>query len=139
MGGDGVKASLQVRHWVRETDYPLVCEWWAGHGVPAPASARLPDCGLVAELGGAPVAAAWLYQDNSCGCAWLAHFVSRPGCKVREAHRGMELILGAADEVARELGRHTMVAAVASVGLGRLLARKGWEPEKWNRHYWRVF
>jgi len=128
--------SFRVRAWNRDADYPLFCEWWAAHGSLAPACARLPDCGLVVEAGGAPALAAWLYQDNSCGVGWLAWFVGKPRC--RDAARALPVLLGAADEVMRSQGRHTLLALTGKRGLGRALARHGYSREHTETQYWRI-
>jgi hypothetical protein len=132
------KGGFRVRHWVREEDYPLVCEWWAGHGVPAVGSGLLPECGLVVEADGEAVLAAWLYQDNSCGVGWLGWFIGRPGARLRVMSRALDVLLGAAEEVMRSQQRHTLLVMTDRRGIGRACVRRGFVPAHSATEYWRV-
>jgi hypothetical protein len=132
------RPALRARHWEAEKDYPMVCEWWARHGVPAVALGRLPACGLIVEADGVPVLAAWLYQDNSCGMAWLGWFVGNPARKGRVVALALPVLLGAADAVMRSQKRHTLIVMTDKHGLGRALERFGYEKAHPATEYWRV-
>ena len=108
-------------------DYPTVRAWFIAHGgQPVPAS-MLPRCGIVAESDGQPRAAAWLYQDNSVGMAWLAWMVSCPHQPLFHVEQALSCVLGAAERVARDLGYGVMLTMTEKPALGRWLRRQGFE------------
>jgi hypothetical protein len=71
--------SLRVRKFSADRDYQLVASWWNAQPkwtMPIPISA-LSRFGLVTELDGQPICAAWLYSTDS-SIAWLEFLVSDP-------------------------------------------------------------
>jgi hypothetical protein len=86
----------------------------------------LPDCGLFVSAGELDVLAAWLYQDNTTGVAWLAWFVANPAASPRHVHAALPLLLDGAEVVCKSLSRFFIHAAVAQPSLRRALNRAGW-------------
>ncbi|EIQ00858.1 hypothetical protein OpiT1DRAFT_05415 [Opitutaceae bacterium TAV1] len=132
-----VPAGNRVRTWTDE-DYAVFCAWWDAHGVPRVPRVQLPACGLVVERDGIPVLVAWLYQDNSCGVAWLGWFLKNPAIHARETASHLRVLLGAADEVARSQGRHSIIVMTDKSGIGRALTRHGYIAGHPATEYWRI-
>lgn len=101
---------LKIRFFT-EADYPLICEWWAGHdsGRGCPLLCMLPKLGVVALLGGVPVGAMWLFMDNSVGVCWPEFPVVRPGLQFAESRRVFDVLLGFLEAEARALGYGVMM------------------------------
>ena len=109
-------------------DYPTVEKWWAGHKQAAVPANVLPKCGVVVENNGKPLAAAWLYQDNSVGVAWLAWLVSNPEASPFVVAEALEVLFGATERVARDLQYGLMFTMTERGSLGRWLQRHGFAP-----------
>ncbi|EIP99320.1 hypothetical protein OpiT1DRAFT_03834 [Opitutaceae bacterium TAV1] len=97
----------------------------------------LPECGLIVERDGIPKLAAWLYQDNSCGVAWLAWVTKNPAIHARETATDVKVLLGAVDEIARTQNRHTVICTTKVRGLGRTLMRCGYAANHEVMEYFR--
>lgn len=114
---------------VRDDDRPMLEAWWRGHGIdPLPLPA-LPPNGFVAESGGAPVAAAWLYCTDSC-IAWLEWFVRDPNASREQMDGVIETLIDEASERARKLGFDLIFCAARHDSLLRKLVATGfveWE------------
>lgn len=82
-----------IREFDREADYPLVSAWWEARGKSVLPLAMLPKLGVVVfrEASKDPVAALWLYMDNSCGVCFMERAVTRPGLRVTEARDALLL------------------------------------------------
>jgi|SRR5215217_1765151 len=69
--------SLQIRPYVAE-DYETLASWWKSHGWEPVRADILPRLGVVAELDGKAIGAAFLYMDNSVGVCWMEWLVTAP-------------------------------------------------------------
>lgn len=113
-------------------DYGTIKEWFEGHGQSAVSAALLPKCGVVAEdENGTPMAAGWIYQDNSIGVAWLAWLVTNPRCKPAAARRALTCVLEGAEAICREFNYGVLFTMTHKNGLGRWLEQNGF---KSNHH-----
>lgn len=67
----------------------MICEWYKGHGhLPTPLDV-LPKFGVVVENFGDPVAALWLYMDNSVGVCFAEKMVTAPGLSLGLASKAL--------------------------------------------------
>lgn len=107
-------------------DYATVAAWWALHKQPAVPQQVLPKCGvMVCAESGDPIAAVWLYQDNSVGVAWLAWVVTNAVLEPFVAADAIDCLLGAAETIAREAGYHAVFTWTDCRSLAHKLARNG--------------
>jgi hypothetical protein len=119
---------IQLRAYL-PTDYPMLVEWWAGHGWPGVPSAILPKVGFVAEdvqVGSVePLVAAWLYMDNSVGVCWLEWMVSNPKAEPVRVYRGIKGVTEFAEEAAKTHGYGVMLTTCRQQSLVRTFERSG--------------
>lgn len=109
-------------------DFPVIKKWFEGHSGKAVSEAVLPKCGVIVEDdGGAPLAAAWIYQDNSVGVAWLAWIVTNPAISVRTAPAALEYLLDSAEAICREFNYGLLFTMTDRPALGRWLKKQGFE------------
>jgi len=104
----------------------MVADWWAGHGMPSIPKPIVPACGVIAEtLDGEPLAAVWLYQDNTTPMAFMHHLVTNPKNKPRVSAAAIPVLLGGVREVCAGLGRSVVQTLVPKRSLKRYLAEAG--------------
>jgi hypothetical protein len=109
----------------RSEDYPMLLKWWQGHGWQGVPEAILPKLGVVWEDDGRPVAAAWLYMDNSIGVCmleWLVADPEAPGKAVLTAIRHITRFL---QERASELNYNVMLTTCRQESLARVYEKIG--------------
>jgi len=82
---------LQIREFNREEDYNLVSDWWKSHDVSVPPLEMLPKLGIVVYEKDSPLAALWLYLDNSTGVCFLEKAVTAPKLKMSAARDALML------------------------------------------------
>jgi hypothetical protein len=109
-------------------DYATVSEWFTRHGSKAVPEAVLPRCGVVVMEESLPLAAAWIYQDNSVGVAWLAWIVTNSDIPAATAVESLNFLIRASEAVAKGLGYGVMFTMTEKPALGRLLQRQGFAP-----------
>lgn len=109
-------------------DYATVAPWFEQHGShPVPENV-LPKCGVVVlDEEEKLLAAAWLYQDNSVGVAWLAWIVSNPDQPLFHVQPALQRLLGACEAAARELGYGLLFTMTERPALGRWLLQSGFK------------
>lgn len=107
--------------------YPTLAEWWAGHGWDAVPFVVLPRCGVLVENGdGMPVAAAFLYMENSgVGVAWMEWTVTNPSISPRVAFLAITMLTQSVREVALELDYGVVMTTARQESLVRVLKRNG--------------
>lgn len=108
-----------------ETDYPIVKEWWVGHGWNAVPLAVLPKLGIVANLDSGPVAAGWLYMDNSIGVSIMEWVVSNPEAKPKSVYRSIKAIVDFLKGQAKSLGYSVMLTTCKQESLARVYEKTG--------------
>ncbi|HWL54278.1 MAG TPA: hypothetical protein VNQ90_17695 [Chthoniobacteraceae bacterium] len=114
-----------LRFFEPERDYQTVRGWWEAHGWSAVPVQVLPRLGIVAERGGEPTAAGWLYMDNSVGVGWLEWLVARPDASPRDVYRALASVIEFIRSEAKRMGYHTLISTCRQESLGRLLERNG--------------
>lgn len=105
--------------------YPIACDWWRAHGWPALPKAILPKLGLRAIDGTRPVAATWLYMDNSVGVSMLEWTVTDPEAKPRPVAAALLRLVDFARQEAKRLGYVCMLTTCRQESLAKLLTRAG--------------
>ena len=111
MNAESTTAGLwQVREYDAAHDAVMVCAWWAAHGEGRFPLGLLPPTGLVAEVGGKPVAACWLYMALGVGLCWLEWPVSIPGLALSESREAFTKLVEAMEVVARAHNYPVMIA-----------------------------
>jgi len=84
-------------------DYAEVSAWWEGHGREPVPVVLLPECAVVTiDDEGNDIACVWLYQDNTCGVAWMAWQVTRPNASAFAVARALKIQLGAIEAISKE-------------------------------------
>ncbi|MEI6278301.1 MAG: hypothetical protein WCQ16_02815 [Verrucomicrobiae bacterium] len=83
----------QIREYT-PSDYGMVSDWWDAHGRPPCPEGMLPKLGIiVTEHAGdgqaRPVAAMWLYLDNSVGVCFLERAVTCSGLGMKAARTAL--------------------------------------------------
>jgi hypothetical protein len=111
----------------RETDYPIVKEWWEGHGWNAVPLSVLPKLGIVANLDGGPVAAGWLYMDNSIGVSMMEWVVSNPAAKPKCVYRSIKAIVEFLKGQAKSFGYSVMLTTCKQESLARVYEKTGFQ------------
>ena len=107
-------------------DYAVISPWWVGHAGSLVPEDVLPKCGVVTESDdGMPLAAAWLYMDNSVGVAWMSWLVSNPDVGPIKAAKAIGVLLEALEELCKEFNYGVMFTMTDQKGLGQFLSRKG--------------
>lgn len=109
-------------------DYATIEPWWVSRHQPAVPANILPKCGVVVEEEGLLIAAAWIYQDNSVGVAWLAWLVSNPDVRAFDVEKALEVLLGGCELVIKEFGYGLMFTMTDRGSLGRWFQRNGFTP-----------
>jgi len=117
---------MKTRLYVPE-DYPTIETWWARHGMAPVPEKVLPDCGVVVMDDAAePLAAVWLYQDNSVGVAWLAWLVTDGVTGPFPIEKAILVLVEAASNVAKDLNYGLLFTMTERHGLGKWFERNGW-------------
>lgn len=108
-------------------DYPVIADWWHRHNQPPVPVHILPKCGVVVcGEDGVPIAATWLYQDNSVGVAWMAWLVTDGKTTPFTVDKAVLMLVEAASTVARELNYGLLFTMTDRPGLGKWFERNGW-------------
>ncbi len=108
-------------------DYLMVSEWWNAHGFPPVPQAILPRLGVVAELDGSPIAAAWLYMDNSGGVSMMEWLVTNPGNRPKDSFRAISTIVNFLGEEAVANGYGVMLTTCKQPSLAKVFERTGFQ------------
>lgn len=113
-----------------EEFHPTLLSWWNAHGWPGVPPQILPKLGIRAyELleneGTRPIAAGFLYMDNSVGFSMLEWIVSNPDAAPRQAAKAIGIIAEFAKQEAKRLGYAVMFTSCKQPALARLLERAG--------------
>lgn len=114
---------------IRGADEPLhavFTEWWKAHDWPGVSLHILPKCGLLVEADdGTPLAASWLYMDNSVGVGMLEWTVTNPKATPKQSYIAIALLVQSAREVARTLDYGVLLTTAKQHALARCLEKNG--------------
>lgn len=109
-------------HLLTDDLYPLVAEWWTGHGFPAIPRRRLPHVSVM-HAGGA---FGCLYMDNGgTGVAMMEWLVTDPQAAPRAAARALCDVVEFVKETARAHDYDMILTTCRQPSLARLLERVG--------------
>jgi hypothetical protein len=116
---------IQLRAYDPETDYPMLSQWWEGHGVPATPRECLPKLGMVAEWDKRESFAAFVSMDNSCGVCYLLWLVSNPAAAARIVVKCIAPTVELLQEIVGGMGYHTMLAMTHAESLSKYFRKLG--------------
>ena len=108
-----------------EADYALVSAWWIAHGWNAVPVGVLPKLGIIAEMDGMPVAAGWLYMDNSSGVSMMEWMVANPDAKPKSVFRSIKSIVEFLKSRAKDMGYTVMLTTCKQESLARVYEKTG--------------
>jgi hypothetical protein len=106
-------------------DYGMACEWWKAHGWEAVPAAILPKLGAVAVIEDVPIAAAFLYMDNSVGVCWLEWLVTNPDATPKQSFKGINMVIEFLREVAVSMDYGIMMTTCRQASLVRVYEKNG--------------
>lgn len=110
----------------REKHYDMVVQWWCDHGWTAVPHFFLPKLGIVAYTQqGEPIAAWWMYLDNSCPVAIAEWLVSNPKIGSRVLIGAIWAIWEIFEQRAREMGYQVVITTSRVHGLISVLEKIG--------------
>lgn len=110
-------------------DYDTIEQWWNGHRSTSVPEKLLPKCGVVVESEeGQLLAAAWLYQDNSIGVAWMAWLVTNPDLAAKRVPSVLTMLLGGVESVCLRLDYTLLFTMTEREALGRWFTKQGFRP-----------
>jgi hypothetical protein len=109
----------------RETDYPIVKEWWEGHGWNAVPLGVLPKLGVMAMLNEKPIASGWLYMDNSVGVSILEWMVANPKANPKAVYRSIKAIVEFLKNQAKEMNYTVMLTTCKQESLAKVYEKSG--------------
>lgn len=110
---------MKVRDFQSE-DYEIVSQWWGQWGWPAIPLEFLPPNGLVID----GVCAVWVYLTDT-PIAWIEHYISDKAASKADRDEGLNLLIDAATERAKEKGALVAMSSVRHNGLSKRLSDKG--------------
>ena len=106
--------------------YETIRPWWQGRDMAVLPVGMLSPCGVLVEADELPVAAVWIYFTCNTGIAWVEFLVTNPACSAVQAAKGIKVLLGAVDEVAKALGYEVLFTMTEKGSLLRTLKRSGY-------------
>lgn len=118
-------ALYQLRLFDKEKDYDLVSSWWQGHNWSSVPAVMLPQLGVVASADENPVAAGWLYMDNSSGVCMLEWLVTDPAAPAMKAVKGLTHICRYLSGQAKDFGYTSMLTTCRQDSLAKFHERNG--------------
>jgi len=106
----------------------MISTWWEGHGWSAIPQAILPRLGALAVGDDStPLAAAWLYMDNSVGVAMLEWLVSNPEAPPRQVLRALRAVVDFLKAEAEALDYGVVLATCRQASLSAVLCKEGFQ------------
>lgn len=122
-----MKLLLQIREYT-PNDYPMLCEWWRGHGWDPVHELMLPKLGVIVDEFDAdgfqmPIAASFLYMDNSCGVAMMEWTVSNPKAAGRSIFKAISTIIDFLAISAKEMGYSVILTTCKQPSLARVFQK----------------
>ncbi|GAA5120696.1 hypothetical protein JIN84_05905 [Luteolibacter yonseiensis] len=103
-----------IRHY-EPADYPMLEEWWEGHGAPPMHEDMIPVSTCVVMMDGEPVASGSVFPCNNNFVAFFHGMVTRPGLGMREARLALEALQDGLDIIMRT-GGHTLLLGTVPEG-----------------------
>lgn len=114
------------RAWIDADESAMFTGWRKAHGMAELPDSIFPRLGVVAVLDGLDSAAAWLYQDNSVGVAFMEWIVSRPGLSLAESKACFARISDTFHAEAKAIG-YGLILAHGPHAVARIAVGLGWQ------------
>lgn len=118
---------ITVRPYDETKDYELFALWWKGHNFEPVPAMILPQLGNVALKDDKPIAAAWLYLDNSTPVAMMEWIVTDPENSPKLSALGITHAVQSLKAAAYAAGYPIILSSCRQDSLARLLERTGFE------------
>jgi hypothetical protein len=125
------KHLYQLRFYDPENDYAMISDWFAVHGAKCPPEQILPKLGVVCTMDQEPVAALWLYMDNSVGVCWAEYPVTRPKLKLSQSRDALENLFTYMRRFAAS-NAYPIMRVTTIAPISRYLERFGFKTEMTN-------
>lgn len=111
--------------------YPLLAQWWVGHGVPALPPRWLSPLGMLAwdAPEGQPLGACFLYLSGTAVC-WIENLVSNPGAAKRAQARALDAVVVELLRIARETGHDVVACNTDRLHVMRRARRHGFQAQQ---------
>lgn len=90
---------MEVRPYIEESDYPVLCEWWKGHKWPPIPAPMLPQTGLIIP----GYCAGFVYRTDS-SIAMIEWIISNPKAAREHRSQALDELIQALVNKARDLG-----------------------------------
>lgn len=127
---------ITIRPYVPCVDRQEIERWYAARESYPPPEAILPKLGCIAQNeDGVPLAAAWVYLDNSVGVCFLEWLVTAPGQTTDEAANAVWHILEFLGEDAKRMGYTIMLASASRTSLAAAAACCGFTVSGGGYHH----
>jgi hypothetical protein len=113
----------------KQSDWPLIKEWWAASGEIAPVEGMMPpDSSYVADIDGTPALACSLYLTNTKELAYVENFIGNPALKGAERREAAQAGMAHVARVARELGYKRLLCMTEKPALMNRYQELGFTP-----------
>jgi hypothetical protein len=104
---------------LEDSDYEILCDWWAFWKFPAPPKDHLPGqgtCGLMTTKDGINICAGFLFFTNSKIC-WLEFIVSSNTYKEKDRPEAIQTVITELTDLARRKGFKTVFTSLKNENL----------------------
>jgi hypothetical protein len=109
-------------------DYDVIAPWWPAHGWPGVPVEILPKCGvMVVGDNDTPLAAAWMYMDNSVGVAMMEWAVTNPANTAKQSYMAVTMLVQAVRELALEFDYGVLLTTAKQDALVKMYERNGFQ------------
>lgn len=116
----------QIRAYT-EADHPLISSWWKAHSVAVIPHCALPKTSAVCEFEGVPVAASWVYLDNSISLGFMAWTCADPDAKGKVTLQAIHTVIKFLTTHTEEDLGYILMALSAQHGLTKLMEKHGFK------------
>lgn len=116
---------MKIVEYSERKHYAEIRSWWSNHAWPGIDPEMLPKNGFVVESGEQMICAGWLYSSDSAIC-WMEWIVGNPHISSQERGIGLDLLIQAIRDKARNLGFKIIFMSVQNERLiDRLVSNHG--------------
>lgn len=121
-----------------ETLHPTLCVWWQDHGWPPIPLVALRTMALLAEDGGKPLAAGFVYTASTGSFAMLEWVVTNPAAAPLLAFRAVNALVEFAVAECQRRGYAALFTTCRQAALGRVYEKNGFiKTDEGVTHYLR--
>jgi len=113
-----------------ETDYPILMEWWEGHGWPGIHCSMIPKLTVIMSNEERDICAGSVYMDNSvaedkvkiCMLEWI---VTNPKATNMESYKGIREMTDLLEKRVREMGYGVILTTCKQESLAKVHEKSG--------------